>query len=1039
MFLCMLMPCLMMADDIKTYNFPKEKGPVIYGATMKDELGPLHYVMFHTNDAKVTKLGRIDEEDNGTHMRNLRCGAYCDGKYYGYLINMYTYVEEPKAFGTVDFNTGEFTVLFDEYTKADRVSWPTLYEMAYDNTNKICYALGRNMDGLFVSDLYKINLNDGSYEMLATLDFYAWAMACDYEGNIYMIKGVSDKNNEFYEASSIVRIDANDGYKEKDEVRITVEGKDYIPNYTHTMDFDHDTNQLYWLGMSNEGWQKVFNLDIHTGKAVETANMFYNIVSGVFIPFDGADNRGAAGMVTNLKGEPASDGSMQATLEWVTPTTNWKGDNLETISSVTIAKNKRDNIIAKLATIEGKGAKMSYTDKNAQKGYNVYYVRTHRFDGENGLIDSCRVFVGPDAPGYPENVVATAEGKNVRITWQAPSTGAHGEKYDANTTVYDITRMPDNVVIATNIKETSFLDEKIGSKKQYTYVVKAMNDEGEGLSTESAPILAGNAYALPFDEQFDSDLCKTMWTSLDANYDGIAFEWAGGVVEDFFRYQIWLNNQHDTNDYMITPPLATKKGAQYRVNYDVQIGRMEDLHKFVIVTGSDATLEGMTNRVDSVENLKCENYDQIMSFESKFIADAEDTYVGLQCMSAMSSTGSYFAVRRFHVEEIFAKDLAVLSITGAKDFVKDQSAEMIVTVKNMGYETINNYKVEVISRDAEGNITVLGTTDVNEALAVDNTIDIKVEAIATVEGEIEIAARVVVEGDMNNANDICAWNKYVVNPAGTSDWNIIVEAGTATQSTTEPMNFYNIYSTTESIYLKDEIKAEKDGKITRIAYQYSDNSLTAETEEFDVKIYMANTNKEGFEAQVYAEDWTPLDEMTLVCEKTLTVKPGQDNLMVFDLDTPFDYDHTKNLCIQVWKEGALESMFPALFKVYNFGWDVYRALRYNTNKIPFDYEDSNYFFPVNNVPVLHMAIDYDGGNSGIIEINGGNSIVYNNGVLAIMNGTMNKIIVTDVTGKMIYNDNVNAPSVNLNLNSGLYIIKVIDGEGNAHIVKVVGK
>ena len=1038
LLLCLMMPCLTKADDIKTYNFPKEKGPVMYGSTMKDEYGPLHYVMFHANDPKVTKLARIDENDNGTRMVNLRCGAYCGDRYYGYLVNVYSYTEQVKAFGSVDFNTGEFNVIFDDYTKTDRVNWPILYEMTYDNTNKVCYALGRNLDGLFVSDLYKINLTDGSYEMVATLDFYAWAMACDYEGNIYMVKGIPDKNNEFYAASSVVRIDANDGYKEKDEKRIKVSGKEFIPNYTHTMEFDHDTNRLHWLAMSNDGWQKIYTLDVKTGEAVQTANMMYNMVAALYIPFSGADNRQAAGMVTDFKGEPASDGSLKAALEWVNPTTNWKGDALEALKSVTVARDSKDNVIATLDANNGMGSKMSYSDEAAQKGYNVYYVTAQRLDGENGLTDSIRVFVGADAPGRPQNITLKAEGKGIRVNWMAPATGAHGEKYDLASTVYEVTRMPDSVVVASNLAETTFFDEKIGSKKDYSYIVKASNAEGEGLSEHSAAISAGSAYTLPFDEKFDTEVCKTMWTSLDANNDGITFEWGGGVVEDFFRYQVWLNNQHDTNDFMVTPPLATKAGAQYRAVYDVQLGRMEDVHKFVIVTGNAPTLEGMTNRADSVENLKGESYDQIKRFESTFTAEGSETYVALQCMSAVSSAGSYFAVRNFRVEEIYAKDLAVIALTGAKDLIKGEPAEMIATVKNMGSETINHFKVQIVAKGQDGNIVVLGETDVIEELAADKTVDVKVSATSDMEGEIELTAAVSAEGDMNSSNDMFAWNTYNVNPAGTADWNFVVEAGTTTQSTTEPMNYYNIYSTVESIYLKDEIKAEKDGKITRIAYQYSDNSLAAETEPFDVKIYMANTDRAGFEAQAYAEDWTQPSEATLVCEKTMTIVPGTDNLMVFELDTPFEYDHTKNLSIQVWKEGALESMFPALFKVYNFGYEVYRSLRYNTNKIPFDFEDSKYFFPVNNIPVLHMAIDFED-HSGIFEVNGGSSISYDNGVLAMNNGTMTKVTVTDVTGKMVYSETVSTSAVNLGLSSGLYIIKVIDAEGNTHVLKVTGK
>ena len=1027
-----------MADDIKTYNFPTEQGITMYGATMKDDYGPLHYVMFHSHDGKTTKLGRIDEDDNGTRMRNLRCGAYCGDKYYGFLVNMYSYVEEPKAFGTVDFSTGTFTQIRGDYNKAERVSWPTLYEMTYDNANKVCYALGRNMDGLFVSDLYKINLETGDYDMLCTLDFYAWAMACDYDGNLYMVKGIPDKKGEFYEASSVVRIDTKDNYAEKDEVRIKQNGADFIPNYTHSMEFDHNSNRLYWLAMSNDGWQKLYELDQYTGNAVKTADMMYNMVAGLYIPFKGADSRMAAGKVKELKGEPAEDASLKAMLEWETPTSTWKGDALEALHSVSVARGSEGNVIATLPANDKRGEKMTFTDESAEKGYNVYYVTTHRLEGENGLTDSVRVYVGPDTPGRPQNIEVKAEGKNVLVSWVAPETGAHGEKYDLGTTVYDVTRMPDNVTVAKGVKETSVLDDKIGTKKNYTYVVKAYNAEGEGLSNESAPILVGSAFPLPFVENFDTDLCKGMWTSVDANNDGIYFEWAGGVVEDFFRYQVWLNNQHDTNDYMITPPLATKKGTSYRAVYEVQVGKMADLHKFVFVTGEQPTAAGMTNRVDSVDNLKCEKYDEIFTYETKFTAGSDETYAGINCMSYASGSGSYFAVRSFKVEEIFAADLGALSMTGSKDFIAGEPAQMNIMVKNFGADAKDSYKVEVVAKDAEGNITVLGSKEVKETIAPDQTAEVMVEAVATTEGAVELAARVVLDGDMNSLNDMTAWTEYNVNPAGTTDWNITCEGEKIAPSTTEPMNFYNIYSTVETVYLKEEIKAEKDGRITRIAYQYSDNSLAAATDECDVKIYMANSDKTGYEAQAYAEDWTPLEESTLVCTKTIRIEPGTDNLLVFELDTPFEYDHTKNLVVQVWKEGALDEMFPALFKNYNFGWEVFRGLRYNTNKIPFDFEDSKDFFSVNNVPVLHMAVDFED-HSGIFEINGANGMSYENGVLAICNGEMRSVQVTDVAGRVVFSENVNAQSVRLDLRGGLYIIRAVDAEGTTHVMKVSGR
>lgn len=1034
LLICLFIPCYVLADDIKSFNFPKDKGVLMYGATLKDEKGPLNYVSFFSNEGKITKLGRIDEEDNGTHMRNLRCGAFCGDKYYGFLVNMYSFVEEPKAFGTVDFNTGVFTTIRGNYNKDERLSWPTLYEMTYDNTNDICYALGRNRDGLFVSDLYKINLTDGSYEMLTSLNFYAWAMACDYEGNIYMIKGIPDKKNEFYAASSIVRIDTKDNYAEKNEVRIKVKDKDFIPNYTHTMEFDHDSNHLHWLGMSNDGWQKAFVLDINTGIAEETADMMYNIVSGLYIPFNGADNRNAAGMVKNLVGEPAADGSLRASLTWTNPTTNWKGDALNTLKYVTVARNSKDDVIATLDT-DGIGSNMTFEDMEAHKGYNVYYVTAWRMEGERGQTDSVRVFVGADTPGRPQNVKTSGEGNDVRITWEAPATGAHGENFDLTSTVYEITRMPDNIIIASNIAGYSFLDDNIGSRKQYTYVVKAFNNEGEGLSEESSPIVAGNAYELPFHDNFDTDLCVNMWTSVDANYDGIKFEWAGGGAEDFFRYQIWLNNMHDTNDFMITPPLVTKPGTAYRVNYEIQVGNMDDLHKFVVVTGDAPTLEGMTNRIDSVDNLKCESYNQIYEYENKFTADKEETYIGINCMSQISNTHSYFAVRNFSIEEIFAKDLAVTDFNGIKDLTVNVASDINVNVKNMGSEAVGGYKVEIISKDADGNIMVIGNTEVNESLQPDMNTSVTVKAVAKTDGMFDIAARVILDGDMNESNNMSEWNSCKVNPAGTTDWNVLVEGEKTGISTTEPMNFYNLYSTVETIYLKDEIKAEKDGKITRIAYQYSDNSITEETEECDIKIYMSNTDRNDYSSSVAVTDWTPMEASKLVCEKKIKIIPGTDNMMVFDLDNPFIYDHTKNLSIQVWKEGALDEMFPALFRTYDFGSDVFRGLRYNNNYQEFEFSDTQDFFPVNNVPVLHMAVDFED-HSDIIEINGSKQVSYNNGMLTMENGIITNVKVTDITGKVIYSKKVNAANLRLNLGAGLYIIKASDNNGNTHIIKI---
>ena len=1031
-----MFPCFAMADDIKTFNFP-DNGIPMYGGTLKDDLGPLHYVKFYSKTlGKTEKMGRIDENDNGTHMRNLRCGAFCGDKYYGYLVNIYSYVEQPKAFGTVDFTTGTFTKIKEYTDESELVSWPTMYEMTYDYAHKTLWALGRNQDGEAISDLYKIDLTNGDYEMVANLDFYAWAMACDYEGRMFMIKGIPDKKNEFYEACSIVEFDTEDNFKVVNEKRIKVEDKDFIPNFTHSMEFDHNSGELYWLGCDNSGYQKIYCLNTATGKAVRTGDLMYNTVAGLYIPFKGADCREAAGKVTEIKAEPAEDGSLKVDLEWTNPTKNWKGGELEALKSVSVSRGTEDNIIATLDANNGMGSKMTYEDAAAEKGYNIYYITTHRLEGENGLVDSVRVYVGADTPGRPQNIRLTAEGNNVRIDWEAPEIGAHGEKYDVNTTVYEITRMPDNKVIASNVKETTYTDDKIGSRANYSYIIKASNAEGEGLSETSSKILMGSAYEIPFADDFSKESCKDLWTILDEGYDGNSFEWGGGNYEEFCRFQAFLNNQHDMNDYLVTPPLATKAGKTYKVTYTVMLGSMEDVHKYELVTGNKAEASALFNVIDFHDNIKPASYNELIEHEATFKAEGDVSYVAVHCMSYPSFTGSYFAVKNFKIEEVYDNDLAVTAVSGPQELVAGEKTTMNVSISNVGLNEQKNFNVEIVSKDAEGNAVSMGSAKYTESLAAGATAEVAVEITAAEEGEIEIAGKVTCEGDMNEANNMSEWNSYKVNASGTADWNITCEGENTGVSTTEPMNFFNMYSTVETIYLKDEINAEKDGEITRLAFQYSDNSLSGETQECDVQIRLANTDKTEFSQSVSASDWTPLEESTLVCEKSIKIVPGTDNLLVFELSTPFKYDHTKNLSVQVWKDGSLEEMFPALFKVYSFGDDVFRSLRYNTNKVPYDFDESRKFFPVNNVPVLHLAMDFED-HSGIFEVNGGNGISFNNGVLAIQNGTLAKVNVFDAAGNTIYSENVNASSVRLNLCSGFYIIKAMDAEGKAHVIKTV--
>ena len=86
------------------------------------------------------------------------------------------------------------------------------------------------------------------------------------------------------------------------------------------------------------------------------------------------------------------------------------------------------------------------------------------------------------------------------------------------------------------------------------------------------------------------------------------------------------------------------------------------------------------------------------------------------------------------------------------------------------------------------------------------------------------------------------------------------------------------------------------------------------------------------------------------------LEPGRNNILAFDLQTPFKYDKTKNLMVVFDKDGAVASdlMFCAVYKVFNAtSSNIYRMLEYS-EPAPFDMSKSHAY---NSAPVLYLGFD----------------------------------------------------------------------------------
>lgn len=1026
-FLFMFLGCLSITAQTtsqRANNLNQDKGVLIHGATLKDSYGPSHYVRFYSKDlSNVEKLAALDPTDEPMRLLKLRCGTFDGKRYIGYLANVFTFLDQPKAFVTVDFNTGKVTTLAAMAPK-DHPDWPTMYDMTYDFKRKRSFALGRGTKDYATSDIYEINVTTGAYTKIAELEFYAWAIASGYDGELYVIQGKPDAANKLYEGSFLTELDPDNDFVEINKTELKDGGSSIIPNYSHTMTMDHEENILYWFAMDNSGTQKLYQIDPKTAGVTKLGSIYANVFQSVDIPFNVADSRDAAGKVRDLNATSPDDETLKATLTWKNPTVTWAGNELKELHSISIARGEMSNVIATIEATNLMGKEMSWTDENAVKGTSTYYVIPHRKAGEKGLPKSIRVFVGGDMPGKVQNFATAVSGKNVTLTWEKPAASATGKKYDETTLRYNIYRNPGKIAVATDLNATTFTETVNEPFDRYTYSIMAKNQYGEGELIEAKPVAVGKAYEPTFADNFETEAQANRWTAYDNDANGKYFAYTGEKFEDFRDFRINLDAYGPVNDYLFTPAIALKKGKTYRATYDVILGSQKETHAFDFVYGQQPNNKGLTV-FKSYSDVTGSVAHEMRTYTEKFTAtETGDFFVGLYCKSGKSPYNGYFGLESFMLEEVAANDLAAvkLHVNVQNQVGKGEAETAKVTVKNNGLNPQSNYKVQLI-REETGE--VLGETTMTDALAPETTIEVAVPFTIAAAGKISMQGKVVLANDEMPQNDLTAAVEVKVTESGSVTWNVDCRNEDITQSTTEPVSFMKNYSTVETVYLSKEL-GKKGGDIRGIAFDYNSNDLSAETDPVDVKIYVGTTTKSDlYETSDPTSQWTPLSDLTLVYDGDMTLRPGENQYAAFVFTTPMKYNPNENVVVQVWKHGQLDNMFPALFNLYGGeNRQRMRCLRYSGDT-EFNFGQASY--AIAGKPVAHFAIAFE--VSGIEETTfvsetGNKGFVVNEaGTLFINRDMVTHVNVFDLQGRLIGSSNGEALQVKGNNAGGLYIVK----------------
>ncbi|MDE6680923.1 MAG: hypothetical protein K2J92_06190, partial [Muribaculaceae bacterium] len=248
---------------------------------------------------------------------------------------------------------------------------------------------------------------------------------------------------------------------------------------------------------------------------------------------------------------------------------------------------------------------------------------------------------------------------------------------------------------------------------------------------------------------------------------------------------------------------------------------------------------------------------------------------------------------KFYLREVADVDLTATSLTGPLTASVGMELPYRVTVRNLGFDTVDNFNVSLT--DADG--TVLAEANIKESLVSGASTVVELTWVPDKEGNFNVSAHVSASGDAITDNDTT--DSIKVNVIGEGTWaNIIVGDD---ESFRMPFDTAFEYSVGEYIYTAEQIGYGEGAEIKALNYYISYYNGVASSE-FDVEVWLGNTDTDDFDE----ENPVPvsLENMTKVFDGSVCVNPG-DEVLTIAFDNRFEYTGG-NLVVYTRKKSPLE-------------------------------------------------------------------------------------------------------------------------------------
>lgn len=480
-------------------------------------------------------------------------------------------------------------------------------DMTYDIKNDRLLAIG--FDSQSKSAIYEVDRNTGALTRLSLLKEVGGVIAADAQGRIFTI----------CHDGALYQVDITRDYTMQ---KIYEMPYSYLTS-NQSLEFDMTSGKLYWASNCkdnprHDGGYSTYMVEITLPvigpeqnyspndkysfreiNEIGTAARF----QGMYIPY-AVGGFEAPGFATDIQTVSSPDGSY-CTINFKAPTTTFGGETLSSVDGYDLYRNgERINSEKGLSA----GKSVTYEDKGlTEPGEYRYDIVCYSNTKGDGPKSPAFAYVGFDSPAAVSDaeVEIADDFMSATVSWSAPAKGSHGGTFNPSDTRYDVTRLPDNVVIAKDITDTQVKDN-VRRLMRYSYRITAKNSYGAS-NAETQEFIAGTPESeFPVEETFENPTAmKLKWMTVDYNYDGLTWIYGTtlgqGVFGDYEMTAEYIIsptsvdvNTKDADDWIISPPIAFEEGQKYSVSFDIRSLTNEILNVYV----------GSKNNVESMQLVK---------------------------------------------------------------------------------------------------------------------------------------------------------------------------------------------------------------------------------------------------------------------------------------------------------------------------------------------------------------------------------------------------------------------------------------------------